>query len=56
MPGGTKLADIVADSLIFDSFDTGLGIGAPGIIYNRLYHSLILGLILNISDEAHIYF
>lgn len=55
LPGRSKLLDIVADFLILNTLNAGLGVSPPGIIYDGLHHGLILRFLLNITDEAHIY-
>ena len=56
IPGRTKLMNVVAYLLIFNSLDTGFGIGTVCVINDRLYHSLILWLLFNIFDKTHIDF
>ncbi len=56
IPGRTKLMNVVAYLLIFNSLDTGFGIGTVCVINDRLYHSLILWLMFNIFDKTHIDF
>ena len=55
LPGRPKLLNIVADFLILNTLNTGLGVCPPGIIHDRLHHGLILRFLFNITDEAHIY-
>ena len=50
LPGRPKLLNIVADFLILNTLNTGLGVCPPGIIHDRLHHGLTRNIVQCLQD------